>query len=137
MHELSVCYALLDEVERIAMERGACRVSGIVIKMGPLCGVEPEFLLRAYPLAAAATIAAGARLVLEQVDIIVRCSECGAESSVSPNRLLCASCGDFRTNVICGDELILQRIELEDLVHASGLSADPDSTSATAPRDSR
>ena len=54
MHELSICNALLDQVERIAAERGAHSVAKIVLRIGPLSGVEPELLRNAYPLFAAA-----------------------------------------------------------------------------------
>ena len=40
MHELSVCLSLLDQVERIAREHGADRVVRIVLRIGPLSGVE-------------------------------------------------------------------------------------------------
>lgn len=114
MHELSVCNALLVEVERIAREKRASRVARITVRIGPLSGVEPELLRRAYPLAATGTIADDAELIIEHADVTVVCSECGAESKVPPNRLLCKSCGDYRTRVLSGDELILQRIEITD-----------------------
>jgi hydrogenase nickel incorporation protein HypA/HybF len=122
MHELSVCNALLDQVERIARERHAARVVRIVLRIGPLSGVDPELLRHAYPLAAANTAAENAELVIEQADVVVSCTLCGAQSSVQPNRLLCKSCGDFRTRLINGDELILQRVELEDLEMPGELS---------------
>jgi hydrogenase nickel incorporation protein HypA/HybF len=115
MHELSVCNALLDQVERIAREQDAFRVTRIVLRIGPLSGIEPELLRRAYPLAAAAGVAEHAELVIEETGVLVRCTACGAESSVKANRLLCKSCGDFRTRLISGDELILQRVELDNL----------------------
>jgi Zn finger protein HypA/HybF involved in hydrogenase expression len=42
---------------------------------------------------------------------------------VQPNRLLCASCGDFRTRIISGDELILQRVELGNVARNSSPAA--------------
>jgi len=115
MHELSVCMSLLDQVRTIADERGAGRVTRIELRVGPLSGVEPDLLRQAYPLAAAGSIAADAELVIEDAEIVVSCTQCGAESDAKPNMLLCPSCGDFRTNVISGDEMILQRVELDDL----------------------
>lgn len=137
MHELSVCYAMLDEVERIALEKSASRVTRIVVKIGPLSGIESDLLRRAYPLAAAGTIAQRAELEIERADIIVQCSECGVESHVPPNRLLCAVCGGFQTRIISGDEMILQRVELADLVQSSNPAADPDRLSASGNLDSR
>ena len=113
MHELSICNALLDQVERIASEHGANSVARIVLRIGPLAGVESELLRNAYPLAAAGTIAEQAELVIDPASVVVQCTVCRTESEVRPNRLLCSNCGDFRTQIISGDEMILQRIEFD------------------------
>ena len=113
MHELSICMSLLEQVQAIAAERGANRVTRIEVKVGPLSGVESELLRNAWPLAAAGTIAVEAGFVVEEADIMVRCDSCGVDTAAKANRLVCGNCGDFRTTVISGDEMILQRIELE------------------------
>ena len=87
-------------------------LSSLFIKVGPLSGVEPELLRHAYPLAAIGTVAENAELIIESGDVIVSCTQCGAESVVKPNRLLCKACGDFRTRLISGDEMTLERVEL-------------------------
>jgi len=112
MHELSVCLSLVQQVEKIAHERGALAIDRIVIRLGPLSGIEPGLLRNAYPLAAAGTMADKALLIIEDAEIVVRCHECGAESTVPANRLLCSACGDFRTRLISGDEMLLQSLEL-------------------------
>lgn len=112
MHELSVCNALLEQVERIAAERDARAVIRIELRIGPLSGIETPLLRRAWPLASAGSLAADAELVIAQADIRVRCQACGEETAATPNRLLCAACGDFRTRIVAGDELLLERLEL-------------------------
>ncbi len=113
MHELSVCIALLDEVERIAREHRARLVAAVVVKVGPLSGIDAAQLRQAYPIAAAGTVAENAELFINAADVVVSCRTCGHESSAPPNRLLCARCGDFRTRVVSGDDMILERVELE------------------------
>lgn len=113
MHELSVCYGLLSQVERVAREHTAIGVARIVLQLGPLSGVEPQLLRRAWPVAATGSIAEGATLDIEAAEIRVHCSRCGAESSATANRLLCGACGDYRTRMTSGDELILKTVELE------------------------
>ena len=103
----------MQQVEQIAAEKNALRVTKIVLSIGPLSGVEPELLRQAYPMAAADTVAAEAELVMESADIVVRCSQCNAESKATANRLLCAACGEYRTQVISGDELTLMSVELD------------------------
>lgn len=113
MHELSVCLSLMQQLEDIARERDCARITKITLNIGPLSGVEPDLLRNAYPLAAAGSVAEDAELVMEIADVVVSCSRCDAETTVTPNKLLCGSCGDFRTRVISGDELTLMRVELD------------------------
>lgn len=115
MHELSVCIALMDQVRNIAREHRAGRVDRIVLQLGPLSGVEAPLLERAWPLAATGTLAECAELIIESAPVMVHCNECGAESEVAPNRLLCGKCGDFRTRLLSGDEMLLAHLELSHI----------------------
>ena len=113
MHELSICLSILDQVRSIAAERNADRVQRIELRIGPLSGVEADLLRSAWPMASAGTIAVDADLLIDEAEIVVRCETCNAETPAIANRLVCGKCGDFRTTVISGDEMILQRVELE------------------------
>jgi hydrogenase nickel incorporation protein HypA/HybF len=113
MHELAICQSLINQVETIASERNAQRVTSIIIGMGPLSGVEAQLLKNAYPIASAGTVAENAELIIEYLPIRVKCSLCGSESDASPNKLICKICGDWRTTLISGDELMLMSVELE------------------------
>lgn len=113
MHELSVCQALVRQLRDIAREQRAARITRVVVQIGPLSGVEPELLRHAYPVASAGSPAADAALILEPLPIRIHCESCGADSDAAANRLLCAACGDYRTRLISGDELLLASVELE------------------------
>ncbi|NCA69468.1 MAG: hydrogenase maturation nickel metallochaperone HypA [Sphingobacteriia bacterium] len=125
MHELSICQSLLDQVERIAAEHGAHRVERILLRVGPLSGVEAPLLRHAYPLAAVGTIAEHAELIIEPAEVRVACSACGATTPAAPNRLLCAVCGSFKTRLISGDEMLLASLELAlpDTPHEASASS--------------
>jgi hydrogenase nickel incorporation protein HypA/HybF len=112
VHELSVCHALLDQVARVAAEHHAEAVSRIVLRVGPLAGVEPQLLAQAFPLARAGTVAADAELVVETAPVRVRCDTCGAETDAAVNRLVCGKCGDWRTKLVSGNEMLLETVEL-------------------------
>jgi hydrogenase nickel incorporation protein HypA/HybF len=115
MHELAICTSLLQEVERVARERDGHRVVSIVVRVGPLSGVEPGLLERAYSVASAGSCARGAALVIEEAPVRVRCRECDACAGVKSNDLTCPHCGSWRTELLSGDELLLTRVELERL----------------------
>jgi hydrogenase nickel incorporation protein HypA/HybF len=112
LHELSVCQALLTQVIEIAANRGADAVERIVIEVGPLSGVEPTLLARAFEVLRAGSCAADAVLSIESPAVTICCMACGAQSHTVPNRLVCAECGGYRTRIVTGDELQLRRVEL-------------------------
>ena len=113
MHELSVCQALIEQVESLAAEHSAVNVSEIVVRIGPLSGIEQPLLEQAYEIARAGTIAQSAHLVMEEAPLIVHCDDCNQDADVEPDQLVCPLCGNWRTTLVSGDELLLARLELE------------------------
>jgi hydrogenase nickel incorporation protein HypA/HybF len=112
MHELSICQALISQIGEIA-SRHSAKVHAVRVGIGPLAGIEPRLLADAYPLAGAGTVAEGSHLMIEETKLRVRCRLCGVESSPPPNRLLCHACGDWRTELLAGDEMLLLSVELD------------------------
>jgi len=112
MHELAVCQQLLLQVDQIAKEKNARLVESITLRLGPLSGVEAHLLTQAFPLAAAGSIAEDAELIIESLPIRVRCQTCGAETDALPNKLVCGACGDYHTQLISGDEMLLASLSL-------------------------
>jgi len=113
MHELSVCEALVDQLRDLAARESAQRITRVLLRIGPFSGVVPELLEHAFPVASAGTVAEGAELGIEDAPVRVRCRSCGAESAAEPGRLVCGSCGDYRTDLLSGDEMLLVSVELE------------------------
>ena len=111
MHELSVCQALLDQAAQVARQHRADEVACITVRVGPLSGVDPAQLRRAFEAMRLGPSAA-ADLVIETAEVVVSCLVCASESTARVNRLVCAACGGFRIRVIAGDELQLRRVEL-------------------------
>ena len=113
MHELSVCQALVRQLDEVAEREHARRITRVLLRIGPLSGVVPDLLRHAFPVAAAGTVAEDATLDTEESAVRVRCTLCGEETDATPSRLLCGACGDYRTRLIAGDELLLASVELE------------------------
>jgi len=107
-----VCQGLISQVQDIARQNDARAVERIIVRIGPLSGVEAPLLRDAYSIARAGTVAAQAELVIETMPVRVHCETCGAESDASVNRLLCGECGDYHTRLLSGDEMILASVEL-------------------------
>ncbi len=112
MHELSICHALISQIENVATEYQACGIEKVYLQIGALSGVESQLLRQAYTVASLGTLADGAELVIEELPIRVRCKRCGAETEAAANRLVCGKCGDWHAQLISGDELLLASLEL-------------------------
>jgi len=110
MHELSVCMSLLREVERAARGRA---VKEIAVAIGPLSGIEPQLLERAFAVARAGTVAERANLVCHEKPVRLACSACGQEVEVPLNALVCPACGDWQVRLCSGDELLLESVTLD------------------------
>lgn len=124
MHELSVCQALIRQIQDIAREHRAVAVTSVKVQIGPLSGVEADLLKQAFPLASAGSVAETAQLVIEKLPIRVRCESCGAETAAEPNKLVCGACGDWHTRLLSGDEMLLASVELESNTERGMTNAD-------------
>ena len=111
MHEYSIVQSLLDRVESEAAARGATAVHKLRLQIGEMSGVETDLLRSAYETFTDRSICAGAELEIVPVPVRWGCPACGSE--VPPvGALRCADCGG-PARMVAGDELILERIEME------------------------
>jgi hydrogenase nickel incorporation protein HypA/HybF len=118
MHELSIADGVLGVVLANAGDR---RVTRVEMRVGHLRQVVPSALEFAWELVAQDTVAEGAELVLEHIPAAVRCRECGAESEQDAFPLACADCGGFAVDVVRGEELLVDALDLDEAIE--GVSA--------------
>jgi hydrogenase nickel incorporation protein HypA/HybF len=111
VHEYSIVSALLDRVGAEVRARGAVSVGAVTVALGRQSGVDPGLLRSAFELARAGTPCAGAELELREIDCRWECRSCGGEAAAE-RPLRCPSCGG-PTRLVAGDEIVLERLELE------------------------
>ena len=108
MHEYSLVQALIDEIERNLRGRNGA-VRRVSVRLGALCGVDPELLATAYETFRPHTVCAEATLELKPVPARWSCPRC-RRSIAAGERLQC--CG-APAQLVQGDELVLEQLELE------------------------
>ena len=112
MHEYSLVQSLLERVEEQARSRNASAVHRVVVRIGPLAGVEPELFATAFAnCRAAAPLCAAAELVIAGESVSWRCPACNREVRRG-HVLACPDCG-WPLRLVEGDALVLERLELE------------------------
>ncbi len=111
MHELSIAEAVV----RIATQHADGRpVAKVELKVGHLRQVVPSALEFAFELVAQGTVVEGAELDMEVVPAAGICRSCAAESVLADFPLQCARCQSLNVQVIRGEELLVDSLELED-----------------------
>ena len=114
MHEFSIATQIIEELESLVKEYGASRVTSLTVKAGEMMQLVPEALAIAFEAAAGDTIAEGARLSLEIVPVCVKCCGCGLDYKPVDGYYVCPSCSMVNYDLIDGDGLVLNSVELEN-----------------------
>ncbi len=111
MHELSIA----ESVVRIASRQANGRpVTKVQMKVGYLRQVVPSALSFGFGLLAEGTPVEGAELEIEQVPAEGRCRGCGMESLLVDFPLQCGGCGGFDLEILKGEELMVESLDLEE-----------------------
>ena len=111
MHEL----AIADSVVQIASRHADGRqVTKVYLKVGHLRQVVPSALAFSFELVAQGTPVEGAELEMEEIPVTGKCRECGAESQLAGFPLQCGACGGFALQILEGEELYVESLELEE-----------------------
>jgi hydrogenase nickel incorporation protein HypA/HybF len=111
MHELALSRSILEIARRHA---GGRPVVSVRVEVGHLRQVVPETLERCFAVVAAEGGLAGATLEIVEIPAEVRCRACGGRTVLERFELRCAACGGSDLEVLAGEELLVESLELED-----------------------
>jgi hydrogenase nickel incorporation protein HypA/HybF len=111
VHELSIA----DSVVRIASRHADGRqVTKVYLTGGYLRQVVPSALAFSFELVAQGTPVEGSDLEMEEIPATGKCHACGAESQLNSFPLQCKTCGNLDLELIAGEELYVESLEMED-----------------------
>jgi hydrogenase nickel incorporation protein HypA/HybF len=121
MHEYSVVSELISALLP-KLEEHAGRISAVILVKGELRILSDIALKNAFELLAQGTRLEGSELVIEPVEVRVRCRACGYEGAVDHVReesfhfaipiLSCPTCG-AEVDVEAGRELYVDRVTIQ------------------------
>jgi hydrogenase nickel incorporation protein HypA/HybF len=121
VHELSIAEAIVEIAERHAAGR---RVTKVEVRVGHLRQVVPAALDFAFELVREGTLLEGAELELEDVPARGRCRDCGTETTMGGFPLACSACGGLDVELLAGEELLVEALELEDGVETMATTSE-------------
>jgi len=117
MHEMSLCQALISTALRELEQHPGLAIKRLKVSVGALSGCEASLLTPLFPHAAAGSSLAQSELEIEEQAAVVRCTACGTESAVQPNKLLCSACASPAVQIIAGDGVFLTNLVLRKEEH--------------------
>ena len=113
MHELSIALSIIDIAEAKAREGNSRCIRAIKVRLGEFTSVARDALEFAFEVAQRDSLAEHARLEIENVPMVVSCMACGpVRDPVRGVCLICPQCG-LPLNIVSGEELQLEYIEVE------------------------
>ena len=109
MHEYSIIQSLVDSVEASVPPHAA--VHRIEVRIGEVSGVDCDLLATAFEIFREGTLCENATMTIDRVSSRWECQSCH-EVIGRGSMLRCTLCGG-EARLAAGDEIILQRIEME------------------------
>ena len=113
MHEASIALSLIGVAEAVALGNGGGRVLALTVRVGQWSAVVPAALHAAFPACAEGTLLEGARLSIQSVPGMAECPQHGRVELNLQRGLRCPICDAPTPELLQGDELELDELELE------------------------
>ena len=110
MHEMSFAVALVEEVGKLAAEKGLKYIDEVEVEAGVLKAIVPEILSDAFKMAGEGTIMENALLKITEVKARAMCNLCGGHFEPAMNDFLCRTCRKADVKVISGEEFLIRSI---------------------------
>ncbi len=114
MHEYSVVRSILRQVEQTVGVDVCDLVREIRVNVGEFSGVDPDLLVMAFDQVMEELGISKRRLVVHSTTLRAECGTCGIEFAPVSFVFRCPQCGATETHIVCGEELILESITLQE-----------------------
>lgn len=110
MHELGILMEVIRTVERFAVENQVEEIEALVLQIGEISSVIPEYMEKVYPAAVEDTLLAGTKLQIEILPATGVCGDCGEHFHATVTGGICPSCGSRNMKLVSGREFMIKEI---------------------------
>jgi len=111
MHELGIVFYIIRDVKKAAQENGVERVSTVVMDIGEVSTIVPEYLLDCWRWAAdKEDMLKGCELRINTIQAVTHCEGCGKDYPTVAHGKTCPHCGSTETSLAKGREVEIKEI---------------------------
>ena len=113
MHELGIVFYIIRDVKQAAAENHVDRISAVVMNIGEVSTVVPEYLTDCWRWAAdKEPLLVGSELKINLIPAVTHCEDCGKEYETVTYGRTCPYCNSGHTFLLCGNEVEIKEIEV-------------------------
>ncbi|MBQ2162017.1 MAG: hydrogenase maturation nickel metallochaperone HypA [Bacteroidales bacterium] len=113
MHELGIVFYIIRDVKEAAEQNGVEHVSAVVMNIGEVSTIVPEYLTDCWRWAAdKEEMLKGCELKILTVPAITHCDACGEQYPTVKFGKKCPHCGSDNTWLLQGNEVEIKEIEV-------------------------
>lgn len=114
MHEIGVVRSMLKTVDEFCKENGVEKVEEIVVDIGELSLIIPEYVEAVYPPVAEEAGFGGTKLIINVTPGLAECDDCDEIFNVIEHKGYCPNCGSFDKTVLSGQNFDIKEIHVKE-----------------------
>lgn len=113
MHELGIVFYIIRDVKQAAAENNVEHVSGVVMNIGEVSTIVPQYLTDCWRWAAdKEDLLRGSELKIHILPAVTHCGDCGRDYSTVKHGRNCPHCNSPNTWLLHGNEVEIKEIEV-------------------------
>ena len=113
MHELGIVFYIIKDVKKAAQENGVEHVNAVVMNIGEVSTIVPEYLTDCWRWAAdKEEMLKGCELKVNTIPAVTYCEDCGKEYGTVEHGKICPFCQSEHTYLLHGNEVEIKEIEV-------------------------
>lgn len=111
MHELGIVFYIIRDVKKVALENNVDRVAAVVMDIGEVSTVIPEYLEDCWKWAAGKEeLLKDCELKINTIPAVSYCGDCKEEYGTVRHGRTCPHCGGGNTWLLRGSEVEIKEI---------------------------
>lgn len=114
MHEIGIVRQVAKTVQNYAAENQVTEISEIVLQIGELSLIIPQYVEEIYPVVFKGTMLERTKLVMETIPGMAECNECDEIFNVVEHEGYCPNCGSFDKTVLSGQNFVIKEIHVPE-----------------------
>ena len=115
MHELGIVFYIIRDVKKAAEENGVKKVAAVVMSIGEVSTIVPEYLTDCWRWAAdKEELLRGCELKINTIPAVTHCDDCGGEYETVRYGKTCPCCGGEHTWLLRGNEVEIKEIQVNN-----------------------